>query len=53
MLLNSLHASPIYENLVTTLMKRKETLKLEEIISALLSFHQSKKVSDYNLQGER
>ncbi|KAJ9693122.1 hypothetical protein PVL29_012033 [Vitis rotundifolia] len=36
MLLNSLPASSMYENLVTTLMWGKETLDLEEIMSVLL-----------------
>ena len=36
MLLNSLPASSMYENLVTTLMWGKETLDLEEITSILL-----------------
>ena len=52
MLLNSLSLSPAYENLVTTLMWGKETLKLEEITSALLGFHQRKKTSDEISQGE-
>ena len=39
MLLNSLHASSTYENLVTTLMWGKETLDLEEITSFLLGFN--------------
>ena len=39
MLFNSLPASPMYENLVTTLMWGKETLDLEKIIGALSSFH--------------
>ena len=43
-LLNSLPKS--YDNLVTTLMWGKETLKLEEITSALLSFNQRKRASD-------
>ena len=43
-LLNSLPES--YNNLVTTLMWGKETLELEEITHALLSFNQRKKSSD-------
>ena len=43
-LLNSLPES--YDNLLTTLMWEKETLELEEITGALLSFHQRKKVGD-------
>ena len=39
MLLNSLPASSMYENLVTTLMWGKETLDLEEITSVLLGFN--------------
>ena len=39
MLLNYLPASSMYENLVTTLMWRKETLDLEEITSILLGFN--------------
>ena len=35
-----------YDNLVTTLMWGKETLKLGEITGALLSFNQRKKASD-------
>ena len=50
-LLNSLPES--YDNLVTTLMWGKETLELEEITGALLSFNQMKKVSDGSSQGER
>ena len=49
-LLNSLPKS--YNNLVTTLMWGKETLELEEITSALLSFNQSKNASDGSSQGE-
>ena len=49
-LVNSLPES--YENLVTTLMWRKETLELEEIIDALLAFNQRKKASDGSSQGE-
>ena len=41
-----------YDNLVTTLMWGKETLELEEITSALLSFNQRKKASDRSSQGE-
>ena len=48
--LNSLLES--YDNLVTTLMCGKETLELEEIIGALLSFNQRKKSSDGSSQGE-
>ena len=43
-LLNSLPES--YDNLVTTLMWGKETLELEEITGALLSFNQRKKAYD-------
>ena len=39
MLLNSLSASLVYKNLVTTLMWDKKTLDLEEITSAILCFH--------------
>ena len=39
MLLNSLPASSMYENLVTTLIWGKETLDLEEIMSVLLGFN--------------
>ncbi|KAJ6944918.1 hypothetical protein NC651_001151 [Populus alba x Populus x berolinensis] len=53
MLLNSLHASSMYGNLVTTLMWGKETLVLEETISALLSFNLRKKTGDGNSQGKR
>ena len=53
MLLNSLSASPMYENLVTTLIWGKETLDLEEITSALLGFYMRKKASDEGTQGER
>ena len=49
-LLNSLPKS--YDNLVTTLMWGKETLELEEITSALLSFNQRKKASDGSSQGK-
>ena len=52
MLLCSLPASPSYENLVTTLMWGKETLKLEEVTGALLSFHQRKKANEETAQGE-
>jgi len=48
MLLNFLPTSPIYKNLVTTLMQGEETLMLEEIISALLSFNMWKKAGDEN-----
>ena len=50
-LLNSLLES--YDNLFTTLMWGKETLELEEITGALLSFNQRKKTSDGSSQGER
>ena len=43
-LLNSIPES--YDNLVTTLMWGKETLELEDIIGALLSFNQRKKAND-------
>ena len=46
MLLNSLPASFMYENLVTTLMWGKETLDLKEITSILLEFNQRKKAND-------
>ena len=49
-LLNSLPES--YDNLVTTLLWRKETLELEEITSSLLSFNQRKKASDGSSKGE-
>jgi len=52
MLLNFLPTSPIYKNLVTTLMQVEKTLILEEIISALLSFNMWKKASDENSQGK-
>ena len=52
MLLNSLPASFTYENLVTTLMLRKETLDLEEITSVRLGFNQRKKANDESSQGE-
>ena len=52
MLLNSLPTSLMYENLVTIQMWGKETLILEEITSALLSFNPRKKASDENSQGE-
>jgi hypothetical protein len=48
MLLNFLPTSPIYKNLVTTLMQGEETLMLEEIISALLRFNMWKKAGDEN-----
>jgi hypothetical protein len=48
MLLNFLPTSPIYKNLVTTLMQGEETLMLEEIISALLSFNMWKKAGAEN-----
>ena len=44
MLLNSLPES--YHNLVTTLMWGKETLEVEEITSALLTFNQRRTASD-------
>ena len=43
-LLNSIPES--YDNLVTTLMWGKETLELEEITGALISFNQKKKAND-------
>jgi hypothetical protein len=46
MLLNSLPTSSMYENFVTTLTWGKETLKLEDVIGALLAFHQRKKNID-------
>ena len=46
MLLNFLPVFSTYENLVTTLMWRKETLYLEEITSVLLGFNQMKKAND-------
>ena len=49
-LLNSLPES--YNNLITTLMWEKETLELEEIIGALLSFNQRKKANDGSSKGE-
>ena len=52
MLLNFLPTSPIYKNLVTTLMQGEETLMLEEIISALLSFNMWKKAGDENSQSK-
>jgi hypothetical protein len=52
MLLNSLPTSSTYENLVTTLTWGKETLELEDVIGALLAFHQRKKNIDENFQGE-
>jgi hypothetical protein len=52
MLLNSLLASPTYKNLVASLIWGKETLILEEIKSALLSFNPRKKDSDKNSQGK-
>nr|CAN69763.1 hypothetical protein VITISV_005801 [Vitis vinifera] len=52
MLLNSLPASSTYENLVTTLMWKKETLDLEEITSVLLGFNQRKKSNYESSQGE-
>jgi hypothetical protein len=52
MLLNSLPTSSMYENLVTTLTWGKETLELEDVMRALLAFHQRKKNIDKNSQGE-
>jgi hypothetical protein len=52
MLLNSLPTSSTYENLVTTLTWGKETLELEDVIGALLAFHQRKKNINENSQGE-
>jgi hypothetical protein len=52
MLLISLPTSNMYNNLVTTLTWGKESLGLEDVKRALLAFHQSKKVSDENSQGE-
>ena len=52
MLLNSLPASSMYENLVTTLMWGKETLDLEEITSVLLGFNKMKKANDESSQGK-
>ena len=49
-LLNSLPES--YDNLVTTLMLGKETLELEEITGALLSFNQRKKASNGSSQAK-
>ena len=49
-LLNSLSES--YDNLVTTLMWGKETLKLEEITSVLLAFNQRKKANNMSSHGE-
>jgi hypothetical protein len=51
MLLNSLSTSSTYENLVTTMTWGKETLELEDIIGALLAFHQRKKNIDENSPG--
>jgi hypothetical protein len=51
-LLNSLPTSSTYENLVITLTWGKETLELENVIGALLAFHQRKKNIDENSQGE-
>ena len=50
MLLNLLPTSSIYENLVTTLTWGKESLELEDVIGALLAFHQRKKNIDENSQ---
>jgi hypothetical protein len=52
MLLNSLPTSSTYENLVTTLIWRKEIFELEDVTRALLAFHQRKKNIDENSQGE-
>jgi hypothetical protein len=52
MLLNSLLTSHTYENLDTTLTWGKETLELEDVTGALLAFHQRKKNTDENSQGE-
>ncbi|RVW67999.1 Retrovirus-related Pol polyprotein from transposon TNT 1-94 [Vitis vinifera] len=52
MLLNSFPASSMYENLVTTLMWRKETLDLEEITCILLGINQMKKANYESSQGE-
>jgi hypothetical protein len=52
MLLNSLPTYSMYENLVTTLTWGKETLELEDVIGALLAFHQRKKNIDENFQRE-
>jgi hypothetical protein len=52
MLLNLLPTSTTYENLVITLTLGKESLELEDVIGALLTFHQRKKVSDKSSQGE-
>jgi hypothetical protein len=50
MLLNSLPASPTYDNLITTLMWGNESLELEDVTGALLAFHQRKKNIDENSQ---
>ena len=52
MLLNSLPSSSIYENFVTTLTWRKESLELEDVTGALLAFHQRKKNIDESFQGK-
>jgi hypothetical protein len=52
MLLNSLPTSSTYKNLVTILTWGKETLELEDVIGALLAFHQRKKNINKNSQGE-
>jgi hypothetical protein len=52
MLLNLLPTFSMYENLVTTLTWGKETLELEDVIGALLAFHQRKKNINKNSQGE-
>jgi hypothetical protein len=53
MLLNSLPTSTTYENLVTILTWKKESLELEGVTRAPLAFHQRKKVNDKRSQGER
>jgi len=52
MMLNSLPTSTMYENLVTTLTWGKESLELEDVTGALLTFHQRNKVCDEISQGE-
>jgi hypothetical protein len=52
MLLISLPASTTYENLVTTMIWGKESFESEDVIGAMLAFHQRKKVSDDNSQGK-
>jgi hypothetical protein len=51
MLLNSLSTSSTYENLVTTMIWGKETLELEDVIGAMLAFHQRKKNIGENSRG--